>query len=73
MRQLKKLPIGTQTFVKIREENYLYVDKTAIAQQLIEQYHNMSFYHVRVGLVRVYSWIPCRIFSKAMKRFFQVW
>ena len=26
--QLRKLPIGIQTFEKIREGNYLYVDKT---------------------------------------------
>ncbi|MDQ7084019.1 MAG: AAA family ATPase [Sulfurovum sp.] len=35
---MKKLPIGIQTFKKIRDkqENYLYVDKTDIALQLIE-------------------------------------
>lgn len=27
---LRKLPIGIQTFAEIREENYLYVDKTAL-------------------------------------------
>ena len=30
MEQLRKLPIGIQTFEKIREEDYLYVDKTAM-------------------------------------------
>ena len=33
----KKLPIGIQTFAKIREEDYYYVDKTAHALNLIEQ------------------------------------
>jgi hypothetical protein len=33
----RKLPIAIQTFAHIREENYYYVDKTAIALQLIEQ------------------------------------
>ncbi len=33
---MKKLPIGIQTFSNIREDNYLYIDKTAIIQQLIE-------------------------------------
>ena len=33
---LKKLPIGIQTFAKIREENYLYVDKTALISKLVE-------------------------------------
>ncbi|MEA3513118.1 MAG: ATP-binding protein [Campylobacterota bacterium] len=36
--QLKKLPIGIQTFRDIREENYLYIDKTNIAYTLIENY-----------------------------------
>ena len=35
--QRKKLPIGIQTFAKIREDNMYYVDKTAIALQLISQ------------------------------------
>ncbi|MBL0721253.1 MAG: AAA family ATPase, partial [Sulfurovum sp.] len=36
--KLKKLPIGIQTFGKIRdkEENYLYIDKTDIALELIQ-------------------------------------
>jgi len=33
----KKLPIGIQTFREIRQEDFYYVDKTPIAQQLIEQ------------------------------------
>jgi hypothetical protein len=33
----KKLPIGIQTFRKIREDNYYYVDKTSLAMDLIEQ------------------------------------
>jgi len=32
---MKKRPIGIQTFSKIREENCLYVDKSAIALDLI--------------------------------------
>ncbi|MEA2051202.1 MAG: AAA family ATPase [Campylobacterota bacterium] len=38
MSKLKKLPIGIQTFSTIREDNYLYVDKTGIAYELIENY-----------------------------------
>jgi hypothetical protein len=34
---MKKLPIGIQTFKDIRTENYVYIDKTAIARQLIHQ------------------------------------
>ena len=33
----KKLPIGIQTFREMREENYYYVDKTAIACQLVSE------------------------------------
>lgn len=36
--QLKKLPIGIQTFSKIREGDYVYVDKTQIAYDLINSY-----------------------------------
>ena len=36
MSKLKKLPIGIQTFRTIREENYLYIDKTEMALDLIE-------------------------------------
>jgi hypothetical protein len=35
-RMLKKLPIGIQTFSKIRNGDYLYIDKTDIALELIE-------------------------------------
>jgi len=33
----KLLPIGIQTFSKIRESDFYYVDKTALALQLIRQ------------------------------------
>lgn len=33
----KKLPLGIQTFAKIRQDDYYYVDKTAIALDLIKQ------------------------------------
>ncbi len=35
---MKKLPIGIQTFSEIREENYVYVDKTKEALELIKSY-----------------------------------
>ena len=34
MRRGRKLPIGIQTFEKLREEGYLYVDKTAMIYRL---------------------------------------
>ena len=33
----RKLPIGIQTFRKIREENCYYVDKTAHIQRLMDE------------------------------------
>ena len=32
---LQKLPVGIQTFSKIIDENYLYVDKTALIYRLL--------------------------------------
>ncbi|WP_165157881.1 ATP-binding protein [Parabacteroides sp. ZJ-118] len=34
MEQLRKLPIGIQTFEEIRKDNYLYVDKTDLVYQI---------------------------------------
>ena len=34
--KLKKLPIGISTLKDILQEDYIYVDKTALAQELIE-------------------------------------
>ncbi|UQB43281.1 ATP-binding protein [Thiomicrospira microaerophila] len=35
---LKKLPIGIQTFSKIREDDFIYIDKTGMALELIDTY-----------------------------------
>ena len=35
---MKKLPIGIQTFSEIINQNYLYIDKTKYALDLIEDY-----------------------------------
>ena len=35
---MKKLPIGISVFRQIREENYIYIDKTEYAYNLIEKY-----------------------------------
>ncbi|NPA10863.1 MAG: AAA family ATPase, partial [Epsilonproteobacteria bacterium] len=35
---MKKLPIGIQTFKEIREEDYIYIDKTKDAYELITNY-----------------------------------
>ena len=35
MEQLKNLPIGIQDFEKLRTDNYLYIDKTAIIYKMV--------------------------------------
>lgn len=37
MTTLKKLPLGIQTFSQIREEGYLYIDKTSQVKQLVDE------------------------------------
>jgi len=37
-RKLQRLPIGIQTFKDIREDNYIYIDKTDIAYDIIDNY-----------------------------------
>ena len=37
-KNLKKLPIGISTFSEIIEQNYLYIDKTKEAYELITSY-----------------------------------
>lgn len=34
MEQMRKLPIGIQTFEEIRRDGYFYVDKTAMVYQI---------------------------------------
>ena len=38
MTSRKKLPIGIQTFAKIREDDYYYVDKTLLIKEFLDQY-----------------------------------
>jgi hypothetical protein len=40
---MQKLPIGIQDFKKIREENYLYVDKTALIYKLLTTANYLFF------------------------------
>ena len=44
---MKKLPAGIQTFSKIIEGDYLYIDKTEIARNLIETYQYVFLSHPR--------------------------
>lgn len=47
MTKLAKLPIGIQTFAKMREENYVYVDKTRHIKDLIDR--GSYYFLLRVG------------------------
>lgn len=38
MKNLQKLPVGIQTFKDIRQDDYLYIDKTDIAYDIIDNY-----------------------------------
>ena len=40
---LRKLPAGIQSFKKIREENYLYVDKTDIIWKLVNNGYTYNY------------------------------
>ena len=53
----RKLPLGIQTFRKIREENRYYVDKTGYALRLAEE-GDHYFLAGRAGSGRACSWTP---------------
>ena len=50
---MKKLPIGMQTFRKLIDGNYLYVDKTEYIHKLIVQ-GSVYFFPGREGSERVF-------------------
>ena len=39
-----KLPIGIDNFEKIRKENFYYVDKTKLIEQLLERWGEVNLY-----------------------------
>ncbi len=44
---MKKLPIGIQTFSEIQKNNYVYVDKTGLAVDLINRYKYVFLFRPR--------------------------
>ena len=44
MAELKKLPIGIEDFEKIREEDFYYVDKTRLIEQLLAQWGEVNLF-----------------------------
>ena len=43
---MRKLPIGIQTFEKLRKENYLYVDKTEFVWKMAFASNPVSYTHL---------------------------
>ena len=44
MNKLKMLPVGTDNFEKIRTDNFYYVDKTKLIEQILEQKSEVSLF-----------------------------
>ena len=44
MTELKKLPIGIEDFEKIRQEDFYYVDKTRLIEQLLAQWGEVNLF-----------------------------
>lgn len=47
-----KLPVGIDSFEKIRKNRFYYIDKTKLIEQLVETGGEVTFLHVHVVLVR---------------------
>ena len=62
----RKLPIGIQTFQKVREEDCYYVDKTAHISGWLTKARTISF-RARGGLARACFSTRSRSFSRATK------
>ena len=65
---MKPLPIGIQHFDKLREEGYLYIDKTEFVHQLADR-GGAFFYLVRAGLANRFFFLLWIIYSLAEKTF----
>lgn len=44
MKQLKKLPVGIENFREIRQDNFYYVDKTKLIEQLLTQWGKVNLF-----------------------------
>lgn len=43
MQEIRKYPVGMQTFDKIREGNYVYIDKTKYIVKMMKTVRNICF------------------------------
>lgn len=48
-----KLPVGIESFEEIRRNQYYYVDKTKLIEQLFDNLGKVSLLLVRVALVKL--------------------
>ena len=48
-----KLPVGIDSFEKIRRNNFYYIDKTKLIEQLVETVERSPFLHARGVLERL--------------------
>ena len=44
LKQLKKLPVGIENFREIRQDNFYYVDKTKLIEQLLTQWGKVNLF-----------------------------
>ena len=44
MTELKRLPIGVESFEEIRQDNFYYVDKTSLIEQLLTQWSKVTLF-----------------------------
>ena len=44
MSQFRKLPIGIEDFEEIRSENFYYVDKTKLIEQLLDKWGKVNLF-----------------------------
>ena len=72
MEQMRKLPIGIQTFDKLREGNFLYVDKTAMIYQIASTSTPYFLSRPR-RLARVCFFLPLKPTFKDAKTCFRAW
>ena len=66
-------PIGIQTFEKIVEGGYVYVDKTELVYQLTQENSISIFSPSRDGLERVCSYQRSRVIIRGKKSFSKDW
>ena len=60
MAELKKLPIGIEDFEKVRQEDFYYVDKTRLIEQLLAQWGEVNLFtrprHFGKSLNMMFLW-----------------